>query len=70
VGATDGRFSGTARLSELPKTETYTRAYAESKGFLTLLSDGQHLTGRIRARPRGRRVASAGNTGDSRPRTD
>jgi dihydrolipoamide dehydrogenase len=45
VGATDGRFSGTARLSELPKTETYTRAYAESKGFLTLLSDGQHLTG-------------------------
>jgi pyruvate/2-oxoglutarate dehydrogenase complex dihydrolipoamide dehydrogenase (E3) component len=45
VGATDGRFSGTARLSELPKTETYTRASAESKGFLTLLSDGQHLTG-------------------------
>jgi dihydrolipoamide dehydrogenase len=27
------------------KTETYTRAYAESKGFLTLLADGQHLTG-------------------------
>ncbi len=45
TGATDGRFSGTARLSELPKTETYTRAYAESKGFLTLLSDGQNLTG-------------------------
>jgi dihydrolipoamide dehydrogenase len=45
TGVTDGRFSGTARLSELPKTETYTRAYAESKGFLTLLSDGQNLTG-------------------------
>jgi len=45
TGAIDGRFSGTARLSELPKTETYTRAYAESKGFLTLLSDGQNLTG-------------------------
>jgi pyruvate/2-oxoglutarate dehydrogenase complex dihydrolipoamide dehydrogenase (E3) component len=45
TGATDGRFSGTARLSELPKTETYTRAYAESKGFLTVLSDGQNLTG-------------------------
>jgi pyruvate/2-oxoglutarate dehydrogenase complex dihydrolipoamide dehydrogenase (E3) component len=45
AGATDGRFSGTARLSELPKTETYTRAYAESKGFLTLLSDGERLTG-------------------------
>jgi dihydrolipoamide dehydrogenase len=35
----------TARLSELPKTETYTRAYAESKGFLTLLADGERLTG-------------------------
>jgi pyruvate/2-oxoglutarate dehydrogenase complex dihydrolipoamide dehydrogenase (E3) component len=45
AGATNDRFSGTARLSQLPKTETYTRAYAESKGFLTLLSDGQHLTG-------------------------
>jgi pyruvate/2-oxoglutarate dehydrogenase complex dihydrolipoamide dehydrogenase (E3) component len=45
VGATDGRFSGTARLSELAKTETYTRAYAESNGFLTLLADGKRLTG-------------------------
>jgi pyruvate/2-oxoglutarate dehydrogenase complex dihydrolipoamide dehydrogenase (E3) component len=45
AGATEGRFSGTARLSELPKTETYTRAYAESNGFLTLLSDGEQLTG-------------------------
>jgi pyruvate/2-oxoglutarate dehydrogenase complex dihydrolipoamide dehydrogenase (E3) component len=45
AGATNDRFSGTALLSQLPKTETYTRAYAESKGFLTLLSDGQHLTG-------------------------
>ncbi len=25
--------------------ETYTRAYAESNGFLTLLSDGERLTG-------------------------
>ena len=31
--------------SQLPKTETYARAYAESKGFLILLSDGQHVTG-------------------------
>jgi dihydrolipoamide dehydrogenase len=45
AGATDGRFSGTARLSELAKTETYTRAYAESNGFLTLLADGGRLTG-------------------------
>ena len=45
TGATDGQFSGTARLSELPKTETYTRAYADSKGFLTLLADGSRLVG-------------------------
>ena len=29
----------------MAKTETYTRAYAESNGFLTLLSDGDLLTG-------------------------
>jgi pyruvate/2-oxoglutarate dehydrogenase complex dihydrolipoamide dehydrogenase (E3) component len=45
VGATEARFSGTALLSELPKMETYSRAYAESNGFLTLLSDGERLTG-------------------------
>jgi pyruvate/2-oxoglutarate dehydrogenase complex dihydrolipoamide dehydrogenase (E3) component len=45
VGATEGRFSGTARLAELAKTETYTRAYAESNGFLTLLADDELLTG-------------------------
>jgi len=45
VGATDARLSATARLSELAKTATYTHAYAESNGFLTLLSDGEHLTG-------------------------
>jgi dihydrolipoamide dehydrogenase len=45
VGASAGRFSATAALSGIPKTATYTRAYAESKGFLTLLSDGERLTG-------------------------
>jgi pyruvate/2-oxoglutarate dehydrogenase complex dihydrolipoamide dehydrogenase (E3) component len=45
VGATEAAFSGTARLAEVAKTETYTRAYAESNGFLTLLSDGERLTG-------------------------
>jgi pyruvate/2-oxoglutarate dehydrogenase complex dihydrolipoamide dehydrogenase (E3) component len=45
VGAIEARFSGTARLSEIPKTETYTRAYAESNGFLTLLADQERLTG-------------------------
>jgi pyruvate/2-oxoglutarate dehydrogenase complex dihydrolipoamide dehydrogenase (E3) component len=45
VGATDATFSATAPVSEVPKTATYTRAYAESNGFLTLLSDGERLTG-------------------------
>jgi dihydrolipoamide dehydrogenase len=45
VGAVEARFSGTARVSEVSKTATYTHAYAESNGFLTLLSDGERLTG-------------------------
>jgi dihydrolipoamide dehydrogenase len=45
VGVTEAAYSGTARLSEVPKTATYTHAYAESTGFLTLLSDGERLTG-------------------------
>ena len=45
VGATEARFSASAPVSEVPKTATYTHAYAESNGFLTLLSDGERLTG-------------------------
>lgn len=45
AGATEGRFSGTALLAQLPKTETYTRVYAEGSGFLTVLADGERLTG-------------------------
>ncbi len=45
VGAGEARFSATARVSEVPKTATYTRAYADSNGFLTVLSDGERLTG-------------------------
>jgi dihydrolipoamide dehydrogenase len=45
VGALEAQYSGTAQLSEVPKTATYTHAYAESNGFLTLLSDGERLTG-------------------------
>ena len=45
VGATEGRFSATARLAEVAKTATYTHAYAESNGYLTLISDGERLTG-------------------------
>ncbi len=45
VGAIEARFSGTAQLTGIAKTETYSRNYAESNGFLTLLSDGERLTG-------------------------
>jgi dihydrolipoamide dehydrogenase len=45
VGATEAPFSATARVAEVAKTATYTHAYAESNGFLTLLGDGERLTG-------------------------
>jgi dihydrolipoamide dehydrogenase len=45
VGAADGPYSATASVTEVPKTATYRHAYAESNGFLTLLSDGERLTG-------------------------
>ena len=45
VGAGDAAFSATTPISEVSKTATYTHAYAQSKGFLTLLSDGDLLTG-------------------------
>jgi dihydrolipoamide dehydrogenase len=45
VGAAQDRFSATARLAEVAKTATYTHEYASSNGFLTLLSDGEYLTG-------------------------
>ena len=45
VGAADGELTATIPMSEVAKTATYTRAYAEHNGFLTLLSDGTRLTG-------------------------
>jgi dihydrolipoamide dehydrogenase len=45
VGASEAPFSATAPLSEVAKTATYTHDYAKSNGFLTLLSDGERLTG-------------------------
>lgn len=45
VGAPEAPFSGTAKLAEVAKTATYTHAYAEQNGFLTLLGDGERLTG-------------------------
>jgi pyruvate/2-oxoglutarate dehydrogenase complex dihydrolipoamide dehydrogenase (E3) component len=45
VGAAEGKYSGTALVADVPKTATYTHAYAQSNGFMTLLSDGERLTG-------------------------
>lgn len=45
VGVADDRFQATVPVSGVAKTSTYTRAYAESNGFLTLVSDGERLTG-------------------------
>jgi len=45
VGVAEDCFSATAALADVAKTATYTRAYADSNGFLTLVSDGQRLTG-------------------------
>ncbi|WP_250038260.1 dihydrolipoyl dehydrogenase family protein [Paractinoplanes maris] len=45
VGATEARFTGTAPINQVAKMETYSRAYADSPGFLTLLSDGEVLVG-------------------------
>ncbi|WP_406047390.1 dihydrolipoyl dehydrogenase family protein [Kribbella sp. NBC_00889] len=45
VGVIEAPYSATAALSGVAKTATYTHAYADSNGFLTLLSDGEKLTG-------------------------
>ncbi len=45
VGANEAAFSGTARVADVSKTATYTRAYDKSNGFITLLSDGKRLVG-------------------------
>ncbi len=45
VGATEAPFTATVPINEVAKMETYSRAYAESPGFLTLLSDGEVLVG-------------------------
>jgi pyruvate/2-oxoglutarate dehydrogenase complex dihydrolipoamide dehydrogenase (E3) component len=45
VGEHEGQFTATVPVSGVSKTATYTQAYASSKGFLTLVSDGQTLIG-------------------------
>ena len=45
VGAAEAPYKATARLAQVAKAATYSRAYDKSNGFLTLLSDGEYLTG-------------------------
>jgi pyruvate/2-oxoglutarate dehydrogenase complex dihydrolipoamide dehydrogenase (E3) component len=45
VGEAEGAVTATVSVSDVPRTATYTRAYAERPGFLTLVSDGERLTG-------------------------
>jgi len=45
VGEAEGERTVTAELAEVARTSTYTRAYADRPGFLTLVSDGERLTG-------------------------
>ena len=45
VGAAEGPVTATISLSAVPKTATYLRAWDQHPGFLTLVSDGEVLTG-------------------------
>ena len=45
VGAPEGPVTVTVPLAEVPRTATYTRAYDIKPGFMTLISDGERLTG-------------------------
>jgi pyruvate/2-oxoglutarate dehydrogenase complex dihydrolipoamide dehydrogenase (E3) component len=45
VGVVKAAFSATTRITDVARTATYVRTYKEANGFMTLLSDGQRLTG-------------------------
>ena len=68
VGAAEAAFNATARVAEVAKTATYTRAYAESNGFLTVLSDGERLTGAYALGPEAGEWLQQATPGDPRPR--
>ena len=44
VGEAEGALSATVDLARCPRTSTYMREY-EDAGYLTLLSDGERITG-------------------------
>jgi pyruvate/2-oxoglutarate dehydrogenase complex dihydrolipoamide dehydrogenase (E3) component len=45
VGEAEGARTATVPLAEVARTATYMRRYADRPGFLTLVSDGERLTG-------------------------
>ncbi|WP_225849949.1 NAD(P)/FAD-dependent oxidoreductase [Streptomyces sp. HPF1205] len=45
VGLAEDAFTASVPLNEVAKLATYARDYADSNGFLTLVSDGQRITG-------------------------
>src|SRR5207247_704236 len=45
VGEAEGLKTARVELSGVARTSTYTRAYDKKPGFLTLVSDGERLTG-------------------------
>ena len=45
VGEAEGPLTATVSLAEVPRTSTYTRAYDTRQGFMTLVSDGEKITG-------------------------
>ena len=68
VGASAGRFSAMVPLSEVAKTATYTRAYMSRQQRLPDAAQRRRAADRrLRARPRGGRVAAAGDARDPRP---
>ena len=68
VGAAEGAITATAPISAVPRTSTYTRAYAEKNGFLTLVSDGEQLNGAYALGPEAGEWLQAGDARHPRRR--
>ena len=66
VGVAEDRFSGTARLSEVAKTATYTPRLRRVQRLPDAAQRRRAADRRLRPRPRGRRVAAAGHAGHPR----
>jgi pyruvate/2-oxoglutarate dehydrogenase complex dihydrolipoamide dehydrogenase (E3) component len=45
VGDAEGELTATVKLAEVPRLSTYMREYADKPYFMTLVSDGERLTG-------------------------